>query len=138
MALGKIKLYLKNVVKRTKLGRVLRDKYQRSGLSSRKEALKVIREYEPDITTDKANMIVDDMLVEAKEHDFAFYEYMMYKFYDMPKSERREYVSALERITFCERMNNLKNVIIFDDKGKTYTKYHKWYNRDLMQIPQGG
>ena len=63
------------------------------------------------------------MLCEAKKHSFSFDEYLMYRFYVLLPNERREYVSKLERITFCERMNNPKNDIIFDDKGRTFEKY---------------
>ena len=137
--MGKMMLSTKNIVKQTALGRFVRDKYQRRGLNSRSEAEATVKKYLGDnIELDRLRDIVDDMLLEAKNHDFAFYEYMLYHFYDMSESERREYVSALERITFCERMNNLKNVIIFDDKGRTYQKFKKYYKRDLVEIPGGG
>lgn len=139
MLSGKTALRIKNAIKQTTWGRFLRDKYQRRGLNSRANAEATAKKYLGDNISDKKlKELVDDMLVEAKEHDFAFYEYMMYRFYDMTIPERREYVSALERTTFCERMNNLKNVIIFDDKGETYKQYKQYYKRDLVEIPGGG
>lgn len=108
-------------------------------MSSRADAEATVKKYLGDtISDERLNEIVDDMLVEAKEHDFAFYEYMMYHFYNMPKNERREYVSTLERISYCERMNNGKNVIVFDDKGATYKKFKSYYKRDLIEIPGSG
>ena len=136
---GKTALYIKNLIKQTSWGRFLRDKYQRRRLSSRTDAEAVVKKYlGNDISDKRLKYLVDDMLIESKEHDFEFYEYMMYHFYDMSVSDRREYVSALERTTFCERMNNLKNVIIFDDKGATYKKYKPYYKRELVEIPGGG
>lgn len=135
MISGRAILKLKNIMKSTSIGRILRDQYQRRSFHSREYAEDTIKKYlGSDISKQYLNQLIDDMLLEAKKHDVAFYEYMMYRFYDMPVSERREYVSSLERIAFCERMNNLKNVIIFDDKGKTYQKYKKWYKRDLLEI----
>lgn len=139
MISGRKILKLKNMVKQTQGGRVLRDLYLRRGFYSREYAEETVKKYlGSNISKQYMNELIDDMIIEAKKYNIAFYEYMMYQFYAMPVSERREYVSSLERIAFCERMNNLKNVIIFDDKGKTYQKYKKWYKRDFLEINGGG
>lgn len=86
----------------------------------------------PEATEQERAELVADMLSEAKTYTIGFDEYFMYHFSALPESERREYVSDIERITYCERMNNRKNTIIFDDKALTYEKYKTYYKRDLI------
>lgn len=135
MVLSKMLLAVKTTVKRTALGRTFRNKYQRRGLKSREQAIKEIKRYLGEsIETERLNTLADDMLIEAKEHSVDFYEYLMFKFYEMSSDERREYIPTLERIGWCERMNNIKNEALFDDKSATYLKFKKYYHRDLIGI----
>lgn len=139
MISGRTKLVLKNYVKQTPVGRYLRNKYQRIGNDSKENAEKTLIKYlDSNIGNRRKNELINDMITESTKYDIAFYEYMMYHFYEKGFEERREYVSALERTSFCERMNNMKNVIIFDDKGRTYEKYQGYYKRDLISIFSGG
>lgn len=139
MIAGNIKLHIKNAVKKTPLGRFLRDKYQRSKSYSIEDAKKVAVKYLKDRIVDyDLDKMATDMLEEQKKHDISFGEYFMFHFYERSEKERREYVSDLERISFCERMNSMKNLTLFDDKGATYQKFKKYYKRDLIEIFGGG
>ena len=57
-----------------------------------------------------------------------------YHFEKMPLEERRTYVSDKERINYCERMNSYRNMILFDDKGLTYSFFRRYYHRDLVEV----
>lgn len=139
MITGNIKLHIKNTVKKTAIGRLLRDKYQRSKSYSVEDAKEVAVKYLGDkIVNYDLNKMASDMLMEQKKHDMSFGEYFMFHFYERSEEERREYVSDLERINFCERMNSMKNMTLFDDKGETYQKFKKYYKRDLIEIFGGG
>lgn len=108
MVLSKLMLSVKTMVKRTRFGRFLRDKYQRRGLCSRENALKEIRRYLGESLDEKClHEMVDDMLAEAREHSVDFYEHLMFHFYDMSFEECREYIPTLERVGWCERMNSI-------------------------------
>lgn len=135
---SRTKLKIKNAVKSTKIGRSLRSIYQtRSFTRSNAEA--TFKKYKDivKIADSEKERIVDDMMTEARKYSFSFNEYFMYHFYDMPQEERREYVSDLERITYCERMNSMKNMIYFDDKALTYEAFSKYYSRDLIEVFSG-
>ena len=126
-------LLIKNTIKSFYLGKKLRDMYQRRGFT-KKAAEKAFDIYYGENSKLDKNKIVNDMLQEARKYSFGFDEYHMYHFENMLFEDRRTYVSDRERITYCERMNNMKNMIIFDDKGLTYQTYKQFYNRDLLEI----
>lgn len=129
-------LSIKNKVKANPIGKKLRNVYQRRGFT-RKNAEKAFDLYYGESKLDRKS-IVNDMLREARKYNFGFDEYHMYHFEAMPFEERRTYVSDRDRTSYCERMNNMSNMIIFDDKGKTYEKYKQYYHRDLLEIFAGG
>lgn len=136
MSHSRNKLIIKNAIKGTSIGKSARDIWQKRGFTKSNAEKAYDRAC---IENDKLleynkNDIIKDMLVEARKYSFGFDEYFMYHFYELPFEERRTYVSDRERITYCERMNNIKNMIIFDDKAKTYEVYGKYYKRDLIEI----
>lgn len=133
--MGQTFLSIKNKVKANPLGKRLRDLYQRRGFT-RKNAEKAFSLYYGESKLDR-EIMVNDMLREAKKYNFGFDEYYMYHFETMPFEKRRTYVSDRDRISYCERMNNMRNMIVFDDKGKTYEKYKQYYHRDLLEIFAG-
>lgn len=130
---SRFKLKIKNAIKATAMGKKLRDAYQKKDFTKKNAEItyEKFASMKLEETLDK-NQIIEDMLVEAKQYSFGFDEYFMYRFYKMPKAERRTYVSDRERTAYCERMNNPHNMIIFDDKSLTYKYYKKYYHRDLI------
>lgn len=139
MLTGNNKLQFKNMIKKTTIGRFIRDKYQRRKTYTVEDARRVAVEYlGRKIDNYNVDKLALDMLNEQKKYDVSFGEYFMFHFYERSGKERREYVSDLERIVFCERMNAMKNMTLFDDKGKTYQKFKKYYKRDLIEIFKKG
>lgn len=140
MNISRVKLSVKNTIKANPLGKKARDLWQMRSFT-KANAEKTFDEFcirGIDISPSDKDKIVKDMLTKAREYRFGFDEYFMYHFYNMPFAERRSYVSDRERIMYCERMNNMKNMIIFDDKAKTYEVYGKYYKRDLIEIFESG
>lgn len=132
---SRTKLKIKNAIKGTKIGKKLRDMYQKRGFTKKnaKDTFDKFVGFTSLKETDK-NRIVADMLKEARKYSFGFDEYFMFHFYEKTSEERREYVSCRERISYCERMNSIKNMIIFDDKALSYKVFKKYYKRDLAGI----
>lgn len=129
------RLKIKNAIKGTRIGKKLRDMYQKIGFTQ-KNAEDVFDRFVGFTSlkgTDKKRIVVD-MLNEAKKFSFGFDEYFMFHFYDKTNEERRKYISCRERISYCERMNNIKNMIIFDDKALSYKVFKKYYKRDLVGV----
>ncbi len=126
-------LLVKNYIKSLPLGRKIRDLYQKRGFNRGNAAKAFRRYYGEDSGLDKEKIIID-MLGEAKRYGFGFDEYHMYHFEKMPLEERRTYVSDKERINYCERMNSYRNMILFDDKGLTYSFFRRYYHRDLVEV----
>ncbi len=126
-------LVVKNYLKSFAIGKKLRNLWQSRNFTKENASKAFDRYYGASSGLDK-NTIVKDMLREAKQYHFGFDEYHMYHFETMPLAERRTYVSDIERTNYCERMNNMRNMIIFDDKSETYKKYKKYYGRDLLKV----
>lgn len=131
--MGRTSLIIKNTIKSFTLGKKLRDMYHRRNLT-RKNAEKAFDLYyggKPALDREK---IIDDMLSEARKYSIGFDEYNMFHFERKSAAERRAYISDRERISYCERMNNMRNMILFDDKGKTYEIFKAYYHRDLLEV----
>ena len=135
--MGRTFLEVKNFIKGTSLGRLARNAWQARSFT-RENAKKVYEAHKELFEAELRDEIINDMLIEAKRYSFGFEEYFMYHFYDISKRERRTFVSDRERIGYCERMNNINNMIIFDDKSLTYKYYKKYYHRDLVGVIKGG
>jgi len=78
--------------------------------------------------------LVSDMMRMFKEHKFMFDEYFLFNFEGMPDEKRFEFVSDIEHLPFCERMNRKENQIIFDDKTKTFEYFGKYYKREILPV----
>lgn len=100
----------------------------------RKDALKHVNEKWPELSDNEKNIIVKDMMKEARRHEVVFGEYIFHHFREKTEEERRAYIPILEGAGYCERLNQPKNQIIFDDKGNTYKVFKKYYHRDLVEV----
>ena len=98
------------------------------------DALKYVNETWPDATEAEKKEIVKDMMKEARKHEVVFEEYVFHHFREKSEEERRAYIPILEGAGYCERLNQPKNQIIFDDKGNTYKVFKKYYKRDLVEV----
>ena len=129
------RLYInaKAVFLKTGLGKVARR--AKHYMSFKKEdALRCANENWPELSENEKKKIAKDMLTEARKHEVVFDEYIFHHFYGKSQEQRREYIPILEGAWYCERLNQPKNQIIFDDKGNTYEVFKKYYHRDLVEV----
>ena len=98
------------------------------------DAKRIVDNHFAGMTEQEKGQIVNDMMVEAKKYNVGFDEYIMYHFDERSFDERREFICTRERATYCERLNRPENQMIFDDKGKTYEVFKKYFRRDLIEI----
>lgn len=73
-----------------------------------------------------------DMYMFCKKYNYAYEEYMYYRFYEKELKERLTYISSEERIYCCEKLNLAKNWNIFENKANTYVKYKDFFKRDAF------
>lgn len=126
-------LRIKNQIKSTGIGKKLRDLYQMRSFTA-ENAKKTLISVRGELPEEQMKALVQDMLKEARKYRFSFGEYLMFHFDQISFEKRRTFVADRERISYCERMNNMKNMIIFDDKAATYRKYQKYYHRDMIEV----
>lgn len=124
---------LRTQVLRTKLGKKARYVMQMNSYK-RENAVELVETAYPDLSKSEKENIVNDMMNEAKQYNVGFDEYVMYHFKDRGQEERREFICTRERAVYCERLTNPKNQMIFDDKGKTYEVFKKYFHRDLTEV----
>ncbi len=86
------------------------------------------------VAPSRRKALAKDMLRMFYDHKFMFDEYFLYNFENLSDERRLEFVSDIEHIPFCERMNRKENQIIFDDKVKTYEHFGKYYKRELLPV----
>ncbi len=123
----------KTLVLSTGLGRKLR--YWKQMRSFKQErAVALVEKNWPDATAEEKKTIVNDMMTEAKRYNVGFDEYIFYHFRDRSQEDRREFIPTRERALYCERLNDPKNQMIFDDKGETYRVFGKYFKRDLVEV----
>jgi hypothetical protein len=120
-------------VLRTALGRKLRYMKQIASFTEA-GAAKTVDENFPGISPEERAALIKDMLNEGKKYNVCYEEYVMYRFKDRPFEERRLFIPTRERALYCERLNDPKNQMIFDDKGKTFEVFKKFYKRDLAEV----
>ncbi len=123
----------RTLILRTPLGKKLRYLMQ---MNSYKEEIaeKYINEYFPDLSAEEKKNVVKDMMTEGKKYNVCFDEYIMYHFRERSFEDRRLFIPTRERALYCERLNKPENQMIFDDKGKTYEVFKKYFKRDLTEV----
>lgn len=130
------RFYMKarTMVLNTKIGKMLRLWMQKRSYKL-EDALAAARQAYGEVKTpEEIDVIAKDMMTEAMKYNVGFDEYVMYHFEDRDQADRRLFIPTRERALYCERLNNPKNQMIFDDKGETYKVFGKYFKRDLTEV----
>lgn len=120
-------------VLKTALGKKIRLAMQMRSYK-KENAVRVVEQNFGHLSPQEKDALVTDMMHEAKTYNVAFDEFVMYHFENRDFGDRREFVPTRERALYCERLNNPKNQMIFDDKGETYKVFRKYFQRDLTEV----
>ena len=131
--MSKAYIELKARVLNTGVGRAVR-RVKHYLSFKKKDAIKWVEKTWPEATAQEKKALVADMLTEARKHRVVFEEYVFHRFRNRPQEERRLYIPILEGAGYCERLNQPKNQIIFDDKGRTYQVFGKYFHRDQVEV----
>ena len=57
-------------------------------------------------------------------------EYLYFQYEKLSREGRREFVTEVEKVWFCDKVNNKDVFDIFYNKGKIYSHYSKYYKRE--------
>ena len=124
----------KSILKGTGLGTYLRRKRWNNGLLNESSINGSILRYMGQLSSDEHKKVFDDIVSMAKKYRFSAEEYFCYHFIDRTEEDRKTFISDLNRIDFCEKLNQAKNLAIFDDKLKSAEVFGKYYNRDICGV----
>lgn len=124
----------KSILKGTLLGTLYRRTKWNKGILNENKINKEIEKYAGNETPAEKERIKKDILSMAKKYRFSAEEYFCYHFKDKSEEERKEFISDMNRVDFCERLNKAKNLAIFDDKLKSAEVFEKYYGRDLCGV----
>ena len=79
-----------------------------------------------------------DCLTDLKFHGYAYgflpFEYICYGFRSKTREERKSFVSDLERNIIIYRMNDIRAISLFADKGNAYELLKEFYGRECLAV----
>ncbi len=82
---------------------------------------------------DKAALYVD-MLFCRFSYGFQPDEYLCYGIEKKTVGERRAIISDTDRYCYVYKMNDISEIQVFNNKGKTYRQFKKYYGREALYI----
>ncbi len=132
--MANLRLSITNRLKGTALGTYLRKRRWNRQILSRNAAIHAVDKYMKDESAEEKEKVIADILDMAMKYRFSAEEYFCYHFRDRSEEERRTFISDLNRVDFCERLNKAKNLVIFNDKIRTYQVFQKYYLRDCCGV----
>lgn len=132
--MASLRLKLLNRFKGTALGTWMRRKRWNASITNADDIANFVQEHWGELSVSEQKEIASDILDMAKRYRFTASEYVCYHFRDKPEEERKTFISDLNRIDFCERLNKAKNLEIFNDKSRTYRAFGKYYLRECAGV----
>ncbi|MBQ6076230.1 MAG: hypothetical protein IJK86_08810 [Lachnospiraceae bacterium] len=75
-----------------------------------------------------------EMLFDWFAYGFSAEEFVCYEMHGMPAEEKQTYMSGQDCIVALNRMNRLADREVFNNKGRTYARFRKYYQRDGVYI----
>ena len=132
--MGLLSIKVKSFLKGTKIGTFLRRRRWNKAIVSRDGAQRAVSKYMGVLSQEDNEKVIADILDMAKRYRFSPEEYFYYHFKDKDENERKTFISDLNRIDFCEKLNKSKNLAIFDDKMKSAEVFQAYYGRDICGV----
>ena len=132
--MGLMSIKVKSILKGTKLGTLLRKYRWNKDILSKENAQRIVNKYMGSLSEDENEKVITDILDMARKYRFSAEEYFYYHFKDKDENERKTFLSNLNRVDFCEHLNQAKNLAIFDDKTKSAEVFGGYYKRDFCGV----
>lgn len=132
MALFSIRF--KSFLKGTRVGTYIRRRRWNKGIISVSSINRSITKYMGEISTEERTRVLDDILTMAKKYRFSAEEYFCYHFQDKSEDEIKTFISDLNRVDFCEKLNKATNLPYFDDKMQSAKTFGRYYGRDVCGV----
>ncbi|MBR4288922.1 MAG: hypothetical protein IKT50_05760 [Clostridia bacterium] len=76
--------------------------------------------------------LISDMLRMCRYYGYTFDEYACFGFKGLGDKKRRTFVSDWEHLGYACAFNDAKNDDVFDDKWQTFSRFGKYYGRDVI------
>ena len=80
--------------------------------------------------------LIADVTASARAYGFSFNEYMLFSLSEKSEEEKRSFVSDWEHAAICERLNQGRNLYLFDHKAFTFSAFRPFYHRDVRFVPR--
>ena len=125
---------IKNTIKDNVIAKYIRIKRANKRIVNEKSINKRINKYMGEISSEERARIKKDILDAARKYRFSAEEYFYYHLADKSDEERRTFISDLDRVEFCIKVNKAKNLDKFKDKGRTAKIFSKYYKRDVCKV----
>lgn len=129
-----LSIKFKSFLKGTKLGTFLRRRRWNKGILSESGINKSISRYMGEISEVERKNVFNDIVYMAKKYRFSAEEYFCYHFQEKSEEERKTFISDLNRIDFCERLNKATNLPYFDDKMQSAQTFGRYYGREVCGV----
>jgi len=129
-----LSIKLKSILKGSALGTYLRYSKWNKGLLSDSRIEKGIAFYAKDATAEEKAKLKADIIAMARKYRFSVDEYFFYHFPEKSEEERKTFISDLNRVHICEKLNQPKNQGYFDDKLESVKMFGKYYRRDICGV----
>lgn len=106
--------------------------WQKNG---KKEEKEVLAEYFNDSLSDREIRRYHRRMRHAYFHDkWSAEEYLYFQYEKLSHQGRREFVTEIEKVWFCDKVNNDEVFDIFYNKGKIYSLYARYYKREACVL----
>ena len=97
-----------------------------------KDANEILDEFGWMGDTRERKFMVADMIKMYVLYGYDFDEYLLYHFQEKNLAERRCFVANWEHHGYINKLNNPRNLDIFNNKWNTFVKYEKYFMRDMV------
>lgn len=86
------------------------------------------------MTNEERTMTLGKMKEAYVKYGWAPYEFFLYGYFDLDRSQKRQFVGELEKNRFARKVNGKDALHIFENKEETYRYFKQFYKRDMACI----
>lgn len=106
-------------------------KYYKTGLIA---ISREIQAFKGDIEERQKRELMDDMVYSLHRFGAMFTEYFLFNFPHLNTLGREAFITDKLRYVYCDILNPIENVNLFDKKNETYKLFKNYYGREVLFI----